>query len=954
MAFSMHLKSSLMGNLGGQISRSEGPVFVYYPNGYKCQAHLAIEFYKRYYGLNRQSIFEFENLIGEYILLASRKITPPSHNIGLLNRARLLDAILNDDRHTLMTVIAPAGYGKTTLLSQLYAEIKQRDVNSIWVSLDKTDRDPRHFLSYFLLALKNAGYPLDEYEIVSDLIPGTTPEESVIESIASFLESDEILYLFIDDYHLASSEPLNILLNRLLALLPPNCRMILASRVRPTINLSNFRLQGKLLEIREQDLRFNFEEISQFVGSGLHTEILNKLHELTKGWAAVVQLIKIHQQQSTLNIEWLSRLSQQEEITEYLSENILNDADHTERAFLIETAFLDSFNESLADYVRGHNDSRYLINRLQRLKPLLSKENNSPTPYRYHLLLKNFLLQLLSEDPRRESELYHRAAEWQFTHGNILSAIEYVCRCGDYPAAIRYMEEEGIWHIFLRYGTAKVLLLMKLFPEIIINEYQSLLLCRVYLLLKEGKIVQGRALFDRSYHQAKILSSETEMMTTILEAYEDKVVTADQILEAQEKITNSIKHSERSPSVPYTTLFMHYFSVGNIPQASATAIKGVELTQTENESYGGVFFYYHRGLCELLSAKPRHARDSFLDGIKTTTREFGDIQSLIAVGKVFVATSFLLQGKTQQCKKVLLPALRIVSEQDGWLNVYTTGYSVAVKMCLIDNDINTAIQFIDAGDQVATQRNLVRLSATLRILETEIALTQRNDPHCIDALNKQLEALLGESWEDNPFFWQMRYWRDRLSIKLALRRQLWKQAEQQISKARVFTDENHIALYKIELDLMMLTAIFHQERPPAEWKPVLQEHLLAMTHHSLMSPILELGDLIQPALMQFTEEEQPRLNKEQCEFLLLCNQQKFYPGHTETSSTETVGPHEFSERELQVIRILGNGSPNKVIARELEMTENTVKFHLKNIFRKLDVKKRTSAAIKAKQLGLTQ
>ena len=335
----------------------------------------------------------------------------------------------------LTLVAAPAGSGKSTLLSTWLGRL---DRPAAWLSLDAGDNDPRRFLSYLVGALQRLepglGAGLQETLQQQVTVQG---EPVVMRLINDVMRWDRPVVLVLDDYHLISNEQVHSALEFLLDHLPPQLCLVIATRRDPPLALARLRVRGQLTEVRERDLRFNRREAESFLndrsGLGLSGEAIDNLEARTEGWAAGLQLAALSLTGRPGKEALVTQFTGSHRyLIDYLMDEVLAKQSEDVRRFLQRTALLDRFTASLCESVSGQPHSQGVLEGLSAANLFLIPLDDQGEWYRYHHLFAEFLRHRFREaEGDRLPELYGRASRWFEGRGLTDEAYRYAVLAGD-------------------------------------------------------------------------------------------------------------------------------------------------------------------------------------------------------------------------------------------------------------------------------------------------------------------------------------------------------------------------------------------------------------------------------------------------------------------------------------------------------------------------------------------
>jgi len=370
---------------------------------------------------------------------ATRQTTVPRPQL-----AARLDASLS---HPLTLVAAPAGFGKTTLVSTW---ARRQPTPVAWLSLDEGDNDPVRFLGYLVAALQTADPSIGQ--AVQSALGATNapPPLAVIAALINDLSRlDTDLLLVLDDLHLVDAAPIHEAIATLVAHQPPQLHLMLVTREDPQLPLARLRARGELVELRGLDLRFTPAEVAQFLhevmGLALDADDLAALDARIEGWAAGLQLAALSLQHSPNPGQAIARLSGSHHfILNYLADEVLRQLSSERQSFLLETAVLAQLNGDLCDAVTGRTDSSARLEELLAANIFVIPLDDEHRWYRYHHLFADLLRhQLQRTMPGRAAVLQQRASAWYEAQGDAIAAIDYALAAADYPQAVRLLEQHA-------------------------------------------------------------------------------------------------------------------------------------------------------------------------------------------------------------------------------------------------------------------------------------------------------------------------------------------------------------------------------------------------------------------------------------------------------------------------------------------------------------------------------
>jgi len=356
---------------------------------------------------------------------------------------RRMDAALS---LPLTLLVAQAGAGKTVLLNQWAAD--HAAVRFAWVDVETADDDPVRFARRLLAALAAVHPEVEGLARLTALNAGGLGG-SLMQALASELESFPELVIVLDDLHHLSNTRLLADLGSLVAAVPPNVHIVISTRVDPPIAWSRLRLRNRLLEIRQADLALTELESAELLARITHrdpsAEVLDVLMARTEGWAAGVQLAGLTLRSQPDSDEFVTQFGGTDRlIAEYLTEEVLAALPEPSRALLLRMSPLETMTAELVDHVLERSDAQELFERLERESMFLVVLDSRREGFRFHHLFRDLLrYRLRAEDADQETRVLGRAADFHLARAELAAAVEYLLRARDWDRALDAIMTRG-------------------------------------------------------------------------------------------------------------------------------------------------------------------------------------------------------------------------------------------------------------------------------------------------------------------------------------------------------------------------------------------------------------------------------------------------------------------------------------------------------------------------------
>jgi LuxR family transcriptional regulator, maltose regulon positive regulatory protein len=380
--------------------------------------------------------------MSEAILTTKLYRPPPQPRI--VRRARLIERLREGMHGRLTLVSAPAGFGKTTLVSE-WAEDCGRPV--AWLSLDEGDSDPTRFLTYLITTLQAVAPQIGERTLGALRAPQPPSIESVLTVLLNEIAAaPDDLALVLDDYHAIDARPVDDAVAFLLEHMPPRLHLVIVTREDPRLPLPRMRARGQLTELRAADLRFTLDEVAEFLNDVMDLKLsagdLAVLEARTEGWIAGVQMAALSMRgRQDLHGFIQAFAGDDRYIVDFLVEEVLQRQPEQIRSFLLQTSILTRLSGPLCDAVTGRNDSRAVLESLERGNLFVIPLDDKRHWFRYHHLFADVLqARAIAEQPGEIPVHHRRASQWFEQHGLPSEAIRHAVAAGDFERAADLVE----------------------------------------------------------------------------------------------------------------------------------------------------------------------------------------------------------------------------------------------------------------------------------------------------------------------------------------------------------------------------------------------------------------------------------------------------------------------------------------------------------------------------------
>ncbi len=906
--------------------------------------------------------------------LLQTKLYVPRLRPSLVPRLRLKERLNQGLQlgHKLTLISAPAGFGKTTLVSdwiQAMSEVTPPFATA-WLSLDEGDNDLNSFLIYFIAAIQTVepDFGLDPLAALQS--SGATNIEAVLMVLLNEIaDLSQTLVLVLDDYHVIENQLIDKALTFLLDHSPATLHLVITTRIDPALPLARLRGRGQLTDLRVADLRFTNEEATTFLKQMMHLEIsaenIAALGARTEGWITGLQLAALSLQER--DAEYVTRFIQSftgihHHILDYLVEEVLQQQPPRLHSFMLQTSILTRLTGSLCEAVCDfendsptHSDGHTLLNRLAKSNLFIVPLDDERRWYRYHHLFADLLrFRLQQEQANMIPELHCRASKWHEEHGFIDQAIRHAIAADDLEQAARLVAEHS-------------------FPA---NERGEVSTVRRWFELLPDERVRSDPSLSVDYAWTLFLSSQ-------IGAVEERLNDAEALLSRQTTPINSKKVTELSCQI--NTLRAILYGIQGKPMRSTEVAQQVlRILPDDRRSERGILLLTlavnFRDLGDIAQAS-----QSYADAVTLLLAAENIMAAIMAVEQL--VRLLVMQGKLVQAVEVCQEMLDASAEFSASEQLRALSSDMAranMSHVLYErNELADAEVYMRRGIKQTKRGGFLQSLISGQMLLARI-LQARDDAN---GANKMLQAAINSTQMDlQPMYQaeltacQVQLWLAQEELDTASR---WAQ-ESNLSAEIEFNLQNeyeHISLARVLVaqgrassdGVMLIRALGLVERLALSAESAgRMGHLIDLLIlqalaldaqgdlNQALSSLERALELAEPQgfVRIFLDNGSPiiRLLKEAtrrdiaAEYAIKLLTQIDTDSQSDTPSSILIDP--LSDRELEVLHLMAQDLSYREIANQILVSLNTVRTHVKNIYSKLMVHKRSEAVAKARELNL--
>jgi LuxR family maltose regulon positive regulatory protein len=931
-------------------------------------------------------------------LLVTKLYIPPPHP-SLVPRPHLVRRLEEGVRlgHRLMLISAPAGFGKSTLLSEWVAGrsrptapgSRQRATcpswlpgplaqsrtgrhagqgaeptgagRTGWLSLDEGDNDSVRFLAYFIAALQKIEENLGKGVLSALQSPRPLPIEKLLTTLINQINAiPDRVVLILDDYHLITAQPIHDALAFLLDHLPDNMHLVIATRADPPLPIGRLRGRRQLTELRQADLRFTPAEakqlLNQVMGLDLSVDAIAALNSRTEGWIVGLQLAALSMRGREDLASFIAAFTgSQHYILDYLAEEVLQRQSQSIQAFLLQTSILDRMSGSLCDAVLGIPDSLTLLDYLEHSNLFIVPLDDRREWYRYHHLFVDFLRASLRQRwPDRVPTLHRRASHWYAQHGQMDEAINHALSAGDFEGATQMVEQaaestmmRGEFATFLSWIEALPSDIVRARPSLCILEATALLVSGHPLKLVEANLQEAMAA-DTTGAAAGAMAA-FRALVAIFQA--DERQSAERVRLALELLP---EESLFLRTLVAGFLSLNYFLCPDVATARQALEEAARIGEQAGNLMMTVLAQCHLAELSLMQGRLHEARASYEQALDLATDEQGKRQPIAGMPLMGLGYLFWEWNDLESASHHAMEGIELTRM---WAEMASMqGYIPLAYVRQAQGDMRGARQAIQKARQLAQEFDASELDdIMIAAYQARLWIMQDNIKAAIDwaeTQSRDKDSSL-EQWE-----------KEAGSAFLPLYR-----AFEYIALARVRIAQGHpdVALKMLEpllqatepggwllcvIEILILKAMALQKQGDTPQALAALERALSLAEPGgFMRMFIDGG---QPMAQLLHEAAGRGISPEYTSRLLAAfpDSESRLTASAKPQKPESRMVEPLSERELEVLRLLTTHLSSTEIAEELIISANTVRSHIKHIYSKLNAHGRTDAIQRAKELHL--
>ena len=866
----------------------------------------------------------------------------------LVCRPRLLNLLDEGLGKKLIILSAPAGFGKTSLVADWLASVSHP---AAWITLDEEDNDFARFIQYLVAGVQKLDPAIDNTAVELLLSPQPMLKTAALTALLNQIDdvqADTILVL--DDFHLIDNADIHQAVEYLLNYLPINMHLVISTRSDPPINISRLRAQGELVEIRMEQLRFNEEEVRQFFQEygeiNISAENVSRLTKRTEGWISGLQMACLSLRGTRDVQQFVDSFSGSHKyILDYLIEEVLKQQSPQVQHFLLHTSLLERICGPLCDELLDTSDSQLVLQKLERENLFLIPLDDQRVWYRYHQLFRDLLQHRLSlGDAKQISALYQKASHWHEKEGWHGLAIEYALEAQDYELALRWIRKEAE-NTLMRAEVKTYQKWISRLPSDLVREDPYFEFLNTWCAILQGIELDRAPIEVRiNQDQQSFLSGREETLNAFLYVSRGEFPLAGQL--AEQALT------KLKPDDQYFRSLAGWI-IGILHALQRDVRGGLKVLEDLSTSLD---LQVNPLMKVLLLSQAARAYVHIGDFIKAHQVYDQALESardrqgnwIPIAGEALMALGDLLreQNRLDQATDLILEGIELTQQ---WRRAAAIeGYLFLSRVKQLQKNWTSANQALDKAMRLAVEYDVIEIDDRMVAMWQARLWCLENKPHLVEDwfqrsnLNEEVHEII----IDDVFNLE-NYLRSREQVVLAryflLTSQLGKAQSLIQQLLPVFQKYGRLDLL-IELYLLKCLA-YHKNNEKDLSLMALGEAIHLDKQSVFVGLYLEGGDDLGGILKQYG-----KLHGTSADLQRLLQAFSVEPAETGLKAQSLIEP--LSDRELDVLRYLPGNLTTPEIAEEMMISINTVRTHIKNIYQKFGVHKRSEAVRQAQELNL--
>jgi LuxR family transcriptional regulator, maltose regulon positive regulatory protein len=864
--------------------------------------------------------------------------------------------------YPVVVIVAPAGYGKSTLMRCWHDHLAERGVPCGWLSTDEDDNDTARFMRHFIAALQHADGRIGRDvagHFVADFASGSKP---LLEALAGDIAGlQHRIVLFLDDLQFVEEPEVLKILDWLVNYAPRTLQIVIGSREVPRLRLSGLRVRRELFELGLRQLQFEPEEAAQFYRSRLGRDLpapdLQRLLTKTEGWPAALELVAMALADRTKQAAFIEHFTGTDSsVVDYLGEVVLSRMDERTRTFVFRISMFDRICAPLAQAIGSADDAAELLQAVRARNLFLIPLDSSGTWVRFHHLVGEFFRERYRRTaPAQAADCLIRGAHWMHSNGNLEDAVNCMIRAQDWEQATKWVAESVEELVFRRGYHQTILRWMKALPESYIDRYPVIRIQYAFALSfysrhreYEAQIYRLRQLLqtlevqlDHDPVVVDELRCAVELQTAMATGLRDEGKRGGELAAAW--LATWPDASLRRKGVMGNVLAFGYKTTGEIGRGLEVIDATRQWLEQAEGYYALAWTAYLEAVLRLKGGSYLEARLACLNGLELIERELHGHPAHASLSHALLAGIAYEFDDIARAVEHVERAMNGVNEY-GHADAVIVAYLTQARLQRLRQDEESALAILREGQELGARRALRRVTLTLAAEECYgLARAGHYEEARLVATRFGFDSLpVGAAGCDLI---------SDKSVRAASRYLLQKSPKLVVEALTGAIERSRrLQLAHRLVELLLLRAL--AQKQDGNWSSALTDLSDALTIAAPRQYVRVFLDEARELDTLLERLEPERLRGSEAAPLARRLRQAMTRSDPQGPRASPGAEEDLTKREVSILKRLDSGLSNKEIAEAIFVSEGTLKWHLHNVYSKLNVKNRSGAMVRARALGI--
>ena len=892
-------------------------------------------------------------------LLAAKATAPdPAH--GYFQRPALLERLGPAAGHRLVVVSAPGGFGKTTLLADLCRRERERGVRAAWITLDGDDT-PDVLRAYLVHAFVRAGLARSLLHALRGAAPHPHPVEQRTELLLRAIERSAAPWLLVlDEAERLRDRDAVGTVDFLLQQAPDNLRIAVAFRENPGLEVATAILAGRGVEVTAKDLRFSPAEVARFFDGALPRRTLDAVTTRTAGWPVALRIYRNAAAGGASKLTAADLAGDRGVVADYCNARLLRGLSDEDRGLLFDLALFEWIDPALVDEVLRIGDARRRIDALSALAGFLQPLADDTGVRRLHPLVRDYCAaRRFREDPEGFRDLHRRIAHALAARGRTVDALRHARDAGDARLAGEILERAGGLRVLLRDGVTALRAADRLLPPETLATYPRLGLARCVLHVRTARLDDARALLDdvrratddftrdRPGGDDRALRVDAFIARALLAGFGCVSIHSEQARRLLAEGHRLADDSDLPPEILGVVCELLCAARGQTAQFETSRALGTASAEHFarcGSRQGAMFVDLHLGTVAMAQGRAEEAAERYARARRTAAQVFTRDAGPALFGDVLTAELALERNDASALDdRVLRFPLRL-RDTGAWFDVFAAAWGVAAELTAVRRGADAAVALLDEAQERARALGRASVATYLAALRVSVLVAAGRPERAAEAW--RAGGLPGGGAD--LFDLDVRSWREMEALAEARIRLLAGQGD--LDAARDLAGRLCVAAAERGLartlmrGLAAAAAAAHRAGDAAGAAARAAEFVRLARRTDYPRPLVREGAAAAAVLRDLLRTDLDPAARAAAEALR---------AQVEEPSAAPAPPV-LSAREREVLAGTARGERAKETAARIGLTEDGVRYHLKQIYRKLDVSGRHDAVRRAQEAGILQ